>query len=295
MKYQLASLILAAYYPRVGNSVVETGISTVLCHHHVLMYVFGLRSLFFYSKMEFPLYVIDDGSLTTKDIRFIQKHLPVRVERNSRQKTKRILGNYKWLNDYRFDSKSMVHKLKLDLLLISPFARQLILDADILFMSKPDQLLNWLISGSEKALMVKYSRKQKINLIENENLTMFSFRKLMGSYLNADIEAYTSTHLLGIPDRQKIDLEKANDLVRLLYRLDYAYKKFAEEVIMTYICSFFKKDYLSLKYYFNLLPFWMENFSTRNNQVKMIHFPGQAKKFYWRILLKKLISPSRIF
>lgn len=56
------------------------GISTATCHSHVPFLLCSLYSLYFYTKQRFPVYIVNDGTLTQGDYRLLTTRLPCIID-----------------------------------------------------------------------------------------------------------------------------------------------------------------------------------------------------------------------
>ncbi len=289
MKRSFLKLMLILF-PRPDKQISgSVGISTLLCHKDVRRYISSMRSFFYYSNYECPLYVISDGSLTGQDILLLEKTLPITVACKTPKKYQKLLDKHKWIKKYRFDQQTAIFKLKLDLLVNSPFQRNLILDSDVLFLTCPDKIISWLSSNRKTLLKSRYTREQIKKMITSRYFAMFSFRKLVYKCLNLNLNPYTSLHLLGIPSKDNLNLKKIDQVLKLLHEIDYIYKRHVDEIIFEVGLGDDQEiEYLNGDKYQNLV-YGTEKYLVDEKPV-MIHFPGEQKKLFWRILLTNRLA-----
>lgn len=128
------------------NPHADTGIHSAVPHRYVLAYVTALKSLLRFHR-DVAVYVHDDGSLRKDDKALIRTHLPGAeiVDRTRADETfSRQVGD-EFLVKVR---GSYTSYLKLfDPTLMSTRRRIVIVDTDVLFMNRPDVVIDWIRSG----------------------------------------------------------------------------------------------------------------------------------------------------
>jgi len=298
MKKNLQKIMLKIFPLPVEKELGSKGLVTLLGHRDVTRYLFSIRSFFYYADRQFPLHLLSDGSLKENDITWLKSYLPIKVLTNSSEKIKKKLVGYPWLYKYRFDKETTVFKLKLDLILTSPFQRFIIFDSDMIFLDTPSHVLSWLDSRRKSLLLPNYTEKQKKEMICSEYFSMFPFRKLLYKHLNYDLDAYTSSHLLGVFEKGKFNLNRVNNIIKILYQVDYAKKRHVDEIIFSVGFDNIKKEFLDGDKYFNMVI--DKNMKEINRDEKiMFHLPGDKKRFFWKILflnrLRELIKWNHLF
>ena len=139
--------------PTVTNPASSVEIQTILCHRDVLAYLYAVKSLLLYSQ-DFCVTVHDDGTLSDSDLRLIQHQLKgVRVISRAEADAEVLpkLESYPSLASYR---RTIVTALQvLDFGLLGRAPKRISLDADILFLDRPAELLDWM-SGNGPELLV---------------------------------------------------------------------------------------------------------------------------------------------
>lgn len=124
----------------------DTGIHTAVPHKYLYAYLTAIKSLLRYHQ-NLAVYVHDDGSLRPEDKHIIKKHLPgvCIIERAwSDQAFEDKVGD-EFLGKVR---KSYTSYLKLfDPTLVSTHRRIIIVDTDVLFLRRPDEIIDWALNG----------------------------------------------------------------------------------------------------------------------------------------------------
>jgi hypothetical protein len=141
-----------------GEDCPHFEMHTLLGHKHVGMTLWCVKSFLHYSGRKYIVVLHDDGSLTERDVETLKKHLVnVKVVRRTdadaliREKIKHLPN----CCDYRFSPKETsdhrgvkynmhIFALRLfDFNLLSAATKTLVLDADILFFKKPQEIIEW--------------------------------------------------------------------------------------------------------------------------------------------------------
>lgn len=130
----------------------------LLGHRHVGMSLWCIKSFLHYSGRKYSVVLHEDGSLTEKDVETLEKHLVnARVVRktDADELIREKLKNFPNCGDYRFSPKETsdhrgvkynmhIFALRLfDFNLLSDASKTLVLDADILFFKKPQEIIEW--------------------------------------------------------------------------------------------------------------------------------------------------------
>ena len=132
--------------PITVNPSAETGIHTAVPHRYLYAYLTAIKSLLRYDA-ELAVYVHDDGSLLDEDKALIRRHLPgVRiVDRAKADQTFADKVGDEFLTKVR---KSYTSYLKLfDPTLASTNKRIIIVDTDVLFLNRPETIIEWAQKG----------------------------------------------------------------------------------------------------------------------------------------------------
>lgn len=128
------------------NPDSDTGIHTAVPHKYLYAYLTAIKSLLRHHQA-LAVYVHDDGSLRVEDKNIIQKHLPgVRIiDRAWADRVFEDKVGDEFLGKVR---KSYTSYLKLfDPTLVSTRRRIIIVDTDVLFLRRPDEIIDWALNG----------------------------------------------------------------------------------------------------------------------------------------------------
>ena len=154
------------------RSFKDLEIHILICNKDFNMGMESIESLLKYDEFKcIPIYYHNDGSLTNEQIQILkEKHFNVIGDSSNTIQTK--IKNYEFCNKYRCMNKpySFWHKIKLfDYFLLSKTKRILGVDTDILFMNKPDDMLN-LIRTRKSFYMPDCSSSYCFNGVANTHL-----------------------------------------------------------------------------------------------------------------------------
>lgn len=137
---------IAGTPPMPANPEADTGIHTAVPHKYLYAYLTALKSFLRFCP-DVAVYTHDDGSLTDEDKRLISAHVPgahVVDRRWADQAFAERVGD-EFLMKVR---KSYTSYLKLfDPTLVSTQKRILIVDTDVLFLARPDEIVDWARDG----------------------------------------------------------------------------------------------------------------------------------------------------
>lgn len=136
-----------------ANPAAPVEIHTLLCRRDVLAYLYAVKSLLFYSS-NFSVVVHDDGTLTNSDLAILRRHLPgIRIIGRAEGDAAVIpaLRSFPVLTSYRQAIPNA--RQFLDFTLLSGASRLISLDADVLFLERPVEVLNWAAGQSPTVLV----------------------------------------------------------------------------------------------------------------------------------------------
>jgi hypothetical protein len=132
--------------PIAANPHAETGIHTAVPHRYLFAYLVAIKSFLQYHA-DIAVYVHDDGSLGEEDKRLIRAHVPGAqiVDRAWADRTFAERVGDDFLMKVR---TSYTSYLKLfDPTLVSTRKRIIIVDTDVLFLSRPAEIIEWAQQG----------------------------------------------------------------------------------------------------------------------------------------------------
>jgi len=132
--------------PIPANPHADTGIHTAVPHRYLFAYLTAIKSFLQYDA-DVAVYVHDDGSLREEDKDLIRKHVPGAqiIDRAWADQTFADRVGDEFLMKVR---KSYTSYLKLfDPTLVSTQKRIIIVDTDVLFLSRPAEIIEWAQNG----------------------------------------------------------------------------------------------------------------------------------------------------
>jgi len=128
-------------------------IHTVLTHRDIPMYLVALKSLLRYHA-HVAVVVHSDGTLTAADRSLLQRHLPgisVIMADEADNRARQVLGTDSYL--WRWRAIDCSWRRLVDTELWSTGARRLIMDADVLVVRRPDEVIEWMERGTRPLLL----------------------------------------------------------------------------------------------------------------------------------------------
>lgn len=253
------------------------GVVTLVSHKHVDMCLYSLISFFHNAGEAFPVFIIDDGSLTAKDKVKLSKYFTCIIPTLEwcDAEMNKLTKKFEYFRRFRFSTESYIMRKKFDGLLLNPFERFLYLDVDILFYNKPTEILTWLKSKDKSALYSTHEWLESEGFdADYEILIRHLLREIFPSRKHAEL--YFSCGMLGFSDKKQIDLSFLNKMFKLFYSIGYANHYLAEEQALATLFGNLKKELLPPNRYLN---FWL--FSQYKNQFDRaavsVHYAGGAK------------------
>lgn len=154
---------------------------TLTCHRDVVICILAIKSfLRFFSNIDVAIQ--DDGSLTEKDRNLLQKHI-IGCQIHLREETDNIVKSKISNNLFTARSKdpSMLKLIDSNLLFDK---KRIIADSDILFLKKPDEIIDWICSKEEvkpfyhqvKGVNMAFNRDiETLNLLLNTNIDKLDY------------------------------------------------------------------------------------------------------------------------
>lgn len=271
------------------------GVTTLLCHRDVNMCIYSLTSFFYGMKKSFPVFIIDDGSLTKLDKKKLARFFTVIIpsQRWCEDQMKIILKEYPSFREFRFSSKffSNVMRKKFDAFFLNPFKRFIYLDADILFYQKPNQILDWLSSEENVGLYSIHKWKDKMKT--DDDFAMIIRRLLRKFFSSTASHLYFSCGMIGFPNKKCLNLNFLDRIFKLIIEVKYAKYYPAEEDSLIVLFSKIKSKILPAKEYLNLWLSWQYNVDLLGN-INSLHYAGEVKpKFKKDAIL--LVIKNRFF
>jgi len=276
----------------------QSGISSLLGNSQVFRLSLTLYSLFFYFKKSLPVFIIDDGTLTTDNKIFLKNFFNAQIltSTQSEKRMAQILNKTPYLLKFRFDKNNFILKKKLDSILLSPYKKTLYLDSDILFFKKPQLIFQWLTSNKSNQhhyLVYPQSTYQKYKSFRNPD---FQFRKLFFKTLNKKSNHLFNSGILLFNRSLQNQLTHLNHACSLLYQTDYADMILAEELLLSCLFTQANSQQLNPNQYLTLVDD-KDYQPSLKKQTTALHYSYLSKQYFHKdsiILLKRLIKQKFI-
>ncbi len=219
----------------------DFGICTLLCHRDVDLFIYNLMSLFYQLKRIYPIFIVNDGTLTTPDIFRLKRLFKIHVESSisADKKMRQLLSKHKHFYEYRFDPKTVIFKKKFDAYLLCPFSRFLYLDADILFYRYPTQIASWIKENNHFFLYTSRLNFDPISSVPKDTLLEVAFRKTLYRNLSVDVNPTLSGSLIGFPNKRMLSLAKLDRIFKQLYEIGYVYTWLVEETALAVALNYY--------------------------------------------------------
>lgn len=143
----------------VGKYPSDIGICTIVGHRDVYFCILSLKSFFYFSKIKLSVFLVD-GGLDRKDILLLKKHIRNIEILEAKKAGKMIfpkLRPFPYCYRYRREYHIYHNKKLFDPILLCGFKKFIYLDSDILFFSKPKELIDWVFSKDKSILYNSYT------------------------------------------------------------------------------------------------------------------------------------------
>ncbi len=272
----------------VDNSI---GITALLCHRYVDMFIYSISSFFYSANRPFPIFIVSDGSLTEADKKKLSKFFTVIIPSKKwcDTKMKKLLKNYPSFTEYRFSqnySKNMVRN-KFDAFLLNPFDRFINFDSDVLFYKKPKEVLDWLYSKKNLGLYSVHEWKEKTRT--NDDLAMVVRRLLRKIFSATSSHIYMSCGMIGFPNKECIDLAFLDKVFKLAVQVEFARHFIVEEDALIILFDKIKSKILSANKYLNLWLYWQYQ-PEKLKDITYLHYAGEVKERFQKDAVKLAIS-----
>jgi hypothetical protein len=274
----------------------DFGICSMVSHDFVDMFILNISSFQYFTSMCFPVYLINDGSLTNTDKKKLKDHLNVTIvsTHQSGNKMMVLARKYKNIGRFRFDSKAFILRYKLDAIFTNPFKKFIYLDSDILFFRKPNEIIDWIIRKPNKSLYTAHIPYKMDMFSYNHDWIIHSYRVLYVERFNYSIDPTFNSGMLCVHSSRDIDLKKVDEMFKFLYHDFFAHHFIAEETAMMTLINHLKYKKLPVDKYMNIWCY--EEYAKRDvNKLTSMHYAGDTKKIYWGWDVVKLVINTNFF
>lgn len=205
--YKYYSLLIKLLLGKKVKSNYKSNIQiiSITSHGDFLMLITALKSFLYYSNIECMITVVDDGTLRSIDFLFLSYMIrDVQLIRNGQ--IHKIIEKKLGIDDILYTHKNSPFLLKkLSLHLLSKKRKVLLLDSDLIFLNKPDEIIDWSHGVYDEIYM----------------------RDVINSYILSDVE---TRHYFGTKPIQRLNsgvigILKKDLNITLLRRLAHMYFK----------------------------------------------------------------------
>ena len=224
------------------NGTQRIGVSTLLCHRHVDIFIYNLQSLFYQIHKNLPIYIIDDGTLTTRDINKLKTYFSITIESStsSEKKITKLFHKYNNIYRFRFDTDVCAFRKKLDAFFLHPFTKCIYLDADLLWQSCPREIIQWLETEDDVFLYTAHHINPNTFFGNREAVYQYSCRLLINDHFSCPIDPSFNSGLLCMPNKQFVQFQKLDEIFRYFYTYRFVYTLVSEETAI-YLAGYYDK------------------------------------------------------
>jgi len=263
----------------------KIGITSFVCHRDVCLLALNLTSFFYHLGKQLPVFVIDDGTLTPRDYRFLRRLFFIEIQ--SMKKTKREIlkriKDYPHYREYWLNDKTDMHKHKLDAVILSPFDKFIYLDADIIFFNKPKEIIKWIDHDQGWHFITDFNQTFKAIEIYRNTETYY-FRKLLFRNLKINKEPYFNSAFMCFPNKAVIDFKTIDKVLKIFNELGFKFNYFAEETIFSILFQKVKYSSLNPNQYLN------SPHVINKSQRVMHHYPLENKQLLYSDGIREMLN-----
>lgn len=248
------------------------------------MFLISMSSFFYFIGRRYPIYAIDDGSLTKSDKGLLNKFFDIQVisTTDSTKNAKKQLSKKKYPHfyEYRFHQPNTFSKVKFDALLFCPFERVICIDSDVLFFRPPKRIIHWLEGEEKKALYNVHNWKNvdDAQLPDMEH----AFRELLAKFIKKDF-TFRSTFNAGlfmIPNKKMMDLRKLDRLFKLFNEISYSRYSIVDETALGCLLTNPKIGEALDPHEYIVAPFLIDYPQEKSRKIQAIHYAAESKGIY---------------
>jgi hypothetical protein len=260
----------------------DVAICSLVCHRDLAMYVHALRSLFAGMKKQLPVVVVDDGSLTKQDKAVLNSHFSIKIMSlaEANKKLKNILKKFPVTQEYLLSERNDVLKYKIAVLLLSPYHKNILLDADVLFFQEPRLLLDWMVNGKEW-----FYAYHSETYFQEGYFPEHSFRKIWFAFYELTIEPCFNAGLLVLPQPLVTQLMNIETCFNMLKKHGIYVLGAMDEFVLAWVFAQNGALPLPAKSY-RVYTLWKETHVWGAKNVVMRHFSYETKGLFMRQALE---------
>jgi hypothetical protein len=282
---QLAKFLLKSLKPTKIPELGNVGVSSLVCHSHIIMFIYSLNSFYFHTKKILPCTVIDDGSLTLEDCSSLKKYFPginIIVKHDADIRVRLKLRKYPAVLNFR--KKETIHKFHLkvtDPILLPAYEKIIYIDSDVLFVGNPKRIVKWIDSSEKTYLYEPEYRSADWGIGDGWNFA----GKAIQYALNISFDECFNSGLLCL-HKKSYPLVFLNKVASYMQRVEMDKTWLAEQYSFAAVFSHLHAKKFGKKYKHLALP--MSSVFESITEYACVHFAYLAKPYYYREVVKLL-------
>jgi len=233
-----------------------------------------------------PAFVVDDGTLTEKDVKKIKDHIKgIKVSRRiaNDKRIKKALSKYKYCLKYRSERFKDRFYIKLfDPFLLPEYKKIIYMDYDVLFLKRPLEIVSWLNSNKNFGLYAtEYKYKNYLPNFENREWKIIE--KMFAKKINPSFPSDFNSGLLCLY-KSSYQPKRVNDVLRYIYDVGLENTWTPEQFSLGVLFSEMKSKNIKNK----CLHLTREEIDLEKDLYKYecVHFAYMAKNVYYPFALK---------
>ena len=277
--------VLYQTFPRVFPTMqsakrTDYGVSMLLCHRDMTMVIYCLSSLFYHLGRALPVYIIDDGTLTSADRQRLQALFTVQFE--SKHKAVSKIGKQfpkTGLARYIQDPATHIKKMKLAAFFLSPFEKTIFVEPDLIFNQQPKEIVTFLTHGG---LYYGSLQDGTYDFFLTINYTEMVLHQALYNTLKIDANPVFNGGLM-LVSKDRITSRMLSNMEKMIaegYQLGYARAFYFEEVVLSTLFEQKRATLLPLNAYINFTSgeeFTQLNTPDNLRHITMFHFTTYAR------------------
>lgn len=267
----------------------KIGVSSLVCHSHIDMFIYSLNSFYFYIKEPLPCTVIDDGSLTKNDFELLKKYFPginIIPRQDADRKIETILKNHAAILNFR--KKETIHKFHLkvtDPILLPPYEKIIYIDSDVLFVGNPKRINRWIKSSEETYLYEPEYRTPDWGIGDGWNFAGNAIKHA----LNISFDERFNSGFMCL-HKKTYPLDFLNKIVSYMQLVEMDKTWLAEQYTLAAVFSHLHAKKFGKKHKHLALP--IKSVFKNVTDYIFIHFAYLAKPYYYGEIIKLLFRTS---
>ena len=206
------------------------------CEKDFINAMWCLKTFYHFFNKRPPLVIHDDGSLSKESIYEFERHFvkcKVIAREDADREVNKILKNYEYCLKYRFN-RFMIHSIKLfDSLVCTEENGFLILDSDVLFFRRPDEMISC-IDNNQGFFMEDF---QNAYSFETDHIF-----KLLGIKVRDKV----NTGIVFFPNKNIFDFNLVESFLKEAYCQDYPKKSWLEQTAFGLLFSKYNDNFRKL-------------------------------------------------